>query len=245
MALTYNQKEIELLYQKWVRLGWMAAGTMFEQEIDIEGLIVETTHKAWQDGRLFKWFLTWLRDYNDLINIKRLLRILDEADTAVLGAALDIAMENGANPNLHTVTKRCKRKPRPEVLFTGMEEVFTFMEQEKKNCLPVYKKWGLYCTLLEFYDDARRTREWVLKNNANLALRALFGQNIRAEIIYCILRNANLAIKNLANKIGYAYSPVYNEIELLIKSGFVIRDIEHWHSLRLSPRTEAVLKVVS
>ena len=96
MALTYNQKEIELLYQKWVRLGWMAAGTMFEQEIDIEGLIVETTHKARQDGRLFKWFLTWLRDYNDLINIKRLLRILDEADTAVLGAALDIAMENGA-----------------------------------------------------------------------------------------------------------------------------------------------------
>jgi hypothetical protein len=245
MALVYDQKEINLLYQKWIRLGWMAAGNMFEHEIDIEELIVETTHKARQDGRLFKWFLTWLRDYNDLINVKRLLRILNKADTAVLGAALEIAMENGANPNLHTVTKRCKRKARVEVLFTGMEDVFAFAEQEKKNGLPVYKKWGLYSTLLEFYDDARRTREWVLRNNTNLAIRALFGQNIRAEIIYCILRNADLAIKNIARKIGYAYGPVYNEIELLIKSGFVTKDAEHWHSLRLSQRTEAILRLVS
>jgi hypothetical protein len=126
-----------------------------------------------------------------------------------------------------------------------MEDVFTFIEQEKKNALPVYKKWGLYCTLLEFYDDAKRTREWVLKNNINLALRALFGPNIRAEIIYCLLRNTNLAIKNISNKIGYAYSPVYNEIELMIKSGFVVQEKGQWHSLHLSQRTKKILNVLA
>jgi predicted transcriptional regulator len=81
----------------------------------------------------------------------------------------------------------------------------------------------------------------VLKNNINLALRALFGPNIRAEIIYCLLKNTNLAIKNIAKKIGYAYSPVYNEIEQLIKSGFVMQVKGQWHSLQLSRKTEKIL----
>jgi len=239
--MTCNQTEIDLLYRKWIRLGWMATEDVFEHEIDIEDLIVETTLKGRQDGRLFKWLLTWLRDYNDLINVKKLLRNLDKADTAALGAALEIAIEHGATPNLHTVTKKCKPKDRPEVLFTGMDDVNTFIEQERENGLEVYKKWGFYCTLLEFYDDAKRTREWVLKNNINLALRALFGPNIRAEIIYCLLKNTNLAIKNIAKKIGYAYSPVYNEIEQLIKSGFVMQVKGQWHSLQLSRKTEKIL----
>jgi hypothetical protein len=239
--MTYSQNEIDLLYRKWIRLGWMAAGEIFDREIDIEELIVETSIKARQDGRLYKWLLTWVRDYNDLINVKKLLRILDKADTAILGAVFDIAIEHGANPNLRTITKKCHRKVHPEVLFTGMEDVFTFIEQETKNSLPVYKKWGIYCTLLEFYEDARRTREWVLQHNTNLALRALFGPNIRAEIIYCLFKNTNLAIKNIAKKIGYAYSPVYNEIEQLIKSGFVMQVKGQWHSLQLSQKTEKIL----
>jgi predicted transcriptional regulator len=243
MTLTYNQNEIDLLNRKWIRLGWMVAGDIFEGDIDIEELIVETTVKSRQDGRLFKWFLTWVRDYNDLINVKRLLRIIEKADTAVLGVVFDIAMEYGANPNLRTITKKCPRKALPEILFTGMEDVFTFIDQEKKHGLPVYKKWGFYCTLLEFYEDARRTREWVLQQNTNLALRALFGPNIRAEIIFCILKNTDLAIKNIARKIGYAYSPVYNEIENLVKSGFVIREKGRWHSLQLSKRTEKIITV--
>jgi predicted transcriptional regulator len=243
--MTYNQTDIDLLYQKWIRLGWMASGDNFEDEIDIEYLIAETTHMARLDGRLFKWLLTWLRDYDDLINVKKLLRILDKTDTAILGAALDIAIEHGATPNLHTVTKKCMKKVDPELLFSGMNDVFTFVEQEMSNGLPIYKKWGLHCTLLEFYDDARRSREWVLKTNINLALRALFGPNLRAEIIYCILRNTNLAIKNIAQKIGYAYSPVYNEIEQLIKSGFIIHVKGQWHSLQLSLKTEKILKVMN
>lgn len=241
--MIYDQ--IDLLYQKWIRLGWMATGTMYDTEIDIEELIVETTVFSRQDGRLFKWFLTWLRDYNDLINIKRLLRIIYKADTAILGAALDIAIENSGNHNLRTLINKCKKNEHPEVLFTGMEDVFTFVEQETNNGLPIYKKWGLYCTQIQFYEDAKRTREWVLKNNQILALRALYGPNMRAEIMYCLLVNSNFAIKNISKKIGYAYSPVYNEIELLIKNGFVIKDKNQWHSLHLSQRTQKILSTLT
>jgi hypothetical protein len=125
-----------------------------------------------------------------------------------------------------------------------MEDVFTFVDQETNNCLPVYKKWGLYCTLVQFYDDAKRTREWVLKNNQNLALRALFGPNIRAEIIYCLLYNENLAIKNISKHIGYAYGPVYNEIMVLIKNGFIVQEKGKWHSLQLSQKTGRILKAL-
>lgn len=245
MALIFNQDALNLIDQKWVRLGWNVTQAPFKGEIDIEELIVQTTLAVrLGDGRLLKWFLTWMKDYNDLVNKKRLLRLLKNADTAVLGAVLDIAMKQGADWNFHTITAKCKPFKTPQVLFTTMADVFTFIEQEKNNGLEEYRKWGLFCTLHEFYEDAKKTRIWVLQNNPQLALRALLGPNIRAEIIYCLLNNTKIAIMTLANTIGYAYSAVHKEVEILVKSGFLVQSTGRSHLLDLTPKTKKLLQVM-
>src|SRR5512133_1816088 len=116
MDTTYN---IDTFYQKWIRLGWMATGNPWPEEVDPELLIVQTTHAARTDSRLFKWLLTWIRDNNDLINIKRFLRIITEADTAVLGAVIEIAIKETGNHNLNTILNKCSMNKIPELLFTG------------------------------------------------------------------------------------------------------------------------------
>lgn len=231
MDTTYN---INIFYQKWIRLGWMATGNLWPEEVDPELLIVQTTHAARSDSRLFKWLLTWFKDNSDLINIKRLIRILYKADTAVLGAVIEIAIKEAGNHNLRTILAKCQKKTVQELLFTGMEDIDTFVTQEKEKTHRIYTKWGLYCSMYEFYDDANRSRTWILEHNRNLALRALYGPNIRAEIMYYLLNHDFCAIKNIAQHIGYTYSSVYNEINILIKNGFINKTQDNWHSLRIN-----------
>ncbi len=241
METTYN---IDILYQKWIRLGWMATGNPWPEEVDPELLIVQTTHAARTDSRLFKWLLTWFKDNNDLINTKRLLRIITDADTAILGAVIEIAIKETGNHNLKTILNKCTTNKSPELLFTGMEDIETFVTQEKEKTHEVYRKWGLYCSMYEFYDDANRSREWLLEHNKNLALRALYSPNIRAEIMFYLLNHDNCAIKNIAQHIGYTYSSVYNEIATLIKNGFITKSSDSWHSLQITSRSLQMFKVV-
>lgn len=251
MTRTFNEQYIDEFMKKWCTLGWMAwTGDLYDGHIDIEQLIVETTHLGRRvdlhDGRVFKWFLTWVRDYHDLINAKRLIRLLPQADTAVLGAVLAIAIENGANPNLRTIIRKCKPHKTPQLLFTGIkDELGIFEKQEKAGGHKMYKKWGLYCTMLQFYDDAQRPRNWVLERNPILALRAIIGPNVRSEIIHALTIRPGIAIRSLAKEIGYAYSCVHNDVQNLIKSEFITSSAEGISLiLELTPKTQKLLRAI-
>ena len=107
--------------------------------------------------------LTWIRNYHDLINIQRLLHIIDNADTAVLGAIFDIAVQNGADPRFKTVLKHCKPKSTPEVLFKTGDEFGVYDSNQKEFARDEYLKWGLYCTMVDFYEDAMLDKKRILK----------------------------------------------------------------------------------
>ena len=113
-----------------------------------------------------------------------------------------------------------------------------------KNGLPVYRKWGLYCTMMVFYDDAALRRVEVLKKNPLLALRALVGPNIRAEILFYLEYKAGIAIRVLAQSIGYAYSAVYNEVAGMLKNGLLVQRSGRGHILFLSDRTRKLIKAL-
>lgn len=79
------------------------------------------------------------------------------------------------------IVNHCEPYKVPEVLFDSVDDFgaeFWKMNQ-KKYGKPEYLKWGLYCTMMEFYDDAMRTREYVLKNNPLLALRDKYGPTMK------------------------------------------------------------------
>lgn len=87
------------------------------------------------------------------------------------------------------------------------------MEEQKTYGKQEFKKWGLFCISIEFYNDAFRTREWVLQHNKQLALRVVFGANMRSEILYCLNTIRAIGIRKLSQSLGYAYSGVYREVE--------------------------------
>lgn len=88
-----------------------------------------------------------------------------------------------------------------------------------------FEKWGLYCSAIEFYDDAMHTRDFVLKRNTLLAIRALIGPNLRSEILFRLLGKSRIHIRLLAESIGYAYSAVYREVTQMVANGFLLVEV--------------------
>lgn len=221
MTWNYNREAVDECFNKWIRLGWVGTGEPFEGFVDPELLIIETTHSGRYEGRILKAMLTWIRNYHDLINIQRLRHFINTADTAVLGAVFEIAIKNGADPRLKTIIKYCKPNNNPEVLFKTGDEFGVYDNNQKEFARDEYLKWGLYCTMVEFYEDAMLDKKRILKKNPLLAIRALIGPNIRAEILFSLLNSSRIHIKALSTRLGYAYSPVYKEILSLASSGFI------------------------
>jgi hypothetical protein len=238
-------EQLTVIYRKWNTLGWRVNDEYFNDEIDVEALIAETTHAARFDGRLLKWLLTWFRDFGDLVNKKRLMHVIKDADGAVLGAVIEIAMQHGADNNFITVVKKCRPNKQPEVLQKGMEDVEIFIEEQKAAGKKEYKKWGLFCTMVEFYDDAVRTRESVLKNSELLAIRSVFGVNLRSELIYLLRKSSGLAVRRISKILGYAYSGVYQEVKCLVKNGLVEEEKGFSNIIRVSAKLEEILSLVA
>jgi hypothetical protein len=246
MEWIYDDNKIAVLYQKWARFGWMVSEPTYQGNVDLEELIAETTLAARHDGRLMKWLLTWFKDFGDLVNKKRLLRFIKRADTAVLGVAIEIAMNRGADKNFRTVLAKCKPQKPAEVFQKGMDEVTIYTDAQKKYGKKEYRKWGFYCTMIEFYTDALRGRGWILKNNRLLALRAVFGVNIRSEIINALERNTKgIAIQGLSKQTGYAYSGVYREVESLEINGLIKEDTGKGRILRLSDKMLNLIRIAA
>jgi len=221
MGWTYDPKYADEYYDKWIKLGWAGTGKPFKGFVDPERLIIETTHVGRYEGRLFKAMLTWIRDFHDLINTQKVIRYIDDADVAILGAVIDIAIQHGANPRLRTIIKRCNANKEPQVLFKAGDQFGVFDKNQREFSRQEYVKWGLYCTMLEFYDHAMFNRKFVLKNNPLLALRALIGPAIRSEILFQLENKTRIHIRALAHKTGYAYSAVYNEVMNMVRNGFL------------------------
>lgn len=241
MEWIFDPQKTEEYYAKWIKLGWNGTGDAYKGFVDPERLIIETTHIGRHEGRLFKAMVTWIRDYHDLINGQRLLHFIEEADKPVLGAAFDIAIkQGGANIRLQTIVKHCQPYKTPEVLFKGTDDLGVYEHNQKKYGKPEYLKWGLYCTMMEFYDDAMFTRNYVLKNNPLLALRAFIGPNMRAEILFHLENKTRIHIKGLADKLGYTYSAVYNEVMNMVHNGFLV--LENYGKAKVVFMNDSVFK---
>jgi hypothetical protein len=241
MDWIYSDETVNELYRKWNKLGWRSTQDIYKGEVDVEELITETTHAARYDGRLLQVLLTWCRDFGDLINNRRLLRFISQADTAVLGAILEITMHYGGYQNFIPVIKQCHPVKPAEVLLRGFEDIDIYMEEQKMYRKQEYKKWGLFCTSIEFYNDAFRTREWVLQQNKLLALRVVFGANMRSEILYCLDTIKEIGIRKLSQSLGYAYSGVYREVELFEKNGLIIEKKGRGRVIKLSDKMKRII----
>jgi len=97
--------------------------------------------------------------------------------------------------------------------------------------------------MVDFYDDAILVKRTILKNNPLLAIRALIGPNIRSEILFELENKTRIHIKALAQKIGYAYSPVYNEVMGMVSNGFLV--MENYGRAKVLIMNDSMVKYLS
>jgi hypothetical protein len=213
---------IDRLYDKWMSLGMGVNGMHYVMDIDLEQTIAETTHIGRYESRLLWVMLTWIVTYGDLINVSRMMHFLQIADTCVLGGILEIAVKNGGDKKLMNIVKKCNPKKVPELLFPQMKKHGFTYAQELAEARDEWKKWGYYSSEISFmYDAIPGDRMFIFKHHKNLGVRAIFGPNLRAEILYYLFKNTGTYIKAISKATGFAYFPVYNETKELIRNGLL------------------------
>jgi hypothetical protein len=216
------ETEIDQLYDKWMSLGMGMNGTHYITDLDLEKTIAETTQIGRYESRLLWAMLTWIVTYGDLINVSRMMHFLQTADAAVLGGVLELAVKHGGDKKLLNIVKRCKPREVPELLFPRMKKHGFTYAQELTEARDEWKKWGYYSSETSFmYDAILGDRMFIFKHQKNLAVRAIFGPNLRAEILYYLYKNSETYIKEISKATGFAYFPVYNETKELIRNGLL------------------------
>jgi hypothetical protein len=217
-----TESAIDLLYNKWMSLGMGMNGKKHVDDLDLELTIAETTKTGRHDSRLFWAMLTWIVTYGDLINVSRMMHFLKIADNAALGAIMELAVKNGADKKLLHIVHKCKPKETAEILFPRMKKHGFTYAQELTETKEEWKKWGYYCSEISFmYDAILGDRRFIFKHQKNLAVRAIFGPNLRAEILYYLFVNSGTYIKAISKATGFAYFPVFNETKELVRNGIL------------------------
>lgn len=214
----------ENIYREWRRLGIGFTESPIDRAVDIERLFVATSEQGRGDSRLISGMVAWLIHYGDLVCVRRLSEIMKPGNLAVMGGVIELVLARGGDERLLKVLARCKPLSVPEFMFPHLAQTGVEREYEKENAMPEFRKWGLFCSNLGSMEDAVFKRERVLRENMNIALRAVFGPTAKADIFACLLDRAKISIRQLSLTLGYSYKPVYLEVQRMMQNGLVLAD---------------------
>lgn len=216
------------LRKSWARLG-VAFDERFPRRgsIDLERLIMDTCVEGRGDPRLLFGMRGWLLKHYDLVNVNRLIRMVKETKaTAVLGAIIDSVLEHAPRSSLRYVRKYCRRARVPEFVFEEIAASKTMTRLNEEENLPVWKAWGLISREMESMEGAIAEKAFVLSHNQNLALRALFGSGMRAEILGYLMEHGEGNARQISLGVGQSYEPVYAELKTCEAVGLVKSEIQ-------------------
>ena len=212
-----------------LRTSWARLGVAFDERIsrkgsvDLECLMMDTCIEGRKDSRALFGMIGWLIKHHDLVNANRLIRMVKEArNTAILGAVIDTVLEHTPRSSLRYVRKYCKRIPRPEYVFEEIARSKVLQRLNQEENLPVWKAWNLISREMDTTEGGIAGKMFVLSRNYNLALRALFGTGIRAEILNYLVERGEGNAHQISQGVGQSYQPVYSELKLCEDVGLLM-----------------------
>lgn len=203
------------LRKSWARLG-VAFNEDFPRKgsVDLERLIMDTCVEGRRDSRLLFGMHGWLLKHHDLVNASRIIRMVKEAKaTAVLGAICDSVLEYAPRSSLRYVRRYCQHVRRPEFVFEEIAGSKAMQTLNEKENLRVWKAWGLISREMEAMAGAIAEKGFVLGHNRNLAIRALFGTGVRAEILNYLVEHGEANARQISVGVGQSYEPVYSDLK--------------------------------
>ncbi len=190
--------------------------------IDLERTLIETAHAGRDDSRLLFGMRGWLLKHHDLVNGTRLIRLVkSEKETAILGAIIDSVLEEESRSTLRYVKKYCRKAKTPEFVFNRIASSPVQSERNREENLTVWKRWNLISREMESSEGAIMEKPYVLKHNRNLALRALFGPILKADLLAYFLEYKQGNAHQVAQALGQSYEPVYHELQSFKEIGFM------------------------
>lgn len=215
-ALT--EKLVNFLWSQWSTLGLAGYANSETPSItDPEALLLLSTTIARHDSRLFDEILDWLRENESWLNLQRLRHLMREypcGEPTILGAMA----ERLTKENPHSKWKFLVRHipipadKEPEPMFLPAR---FFGEPE-----PVFQHWGWLRGPVEFRRMSQPPRTdqpaaFLFK------LRALFGNQARAEVMAWLLANELGHPAEIARQTGYFRRTVQLVLNELAASGHV------------------------
>jgi DNA-binding transcriptional ArsR family regulator len=200
---------------RWARLGVLFGGAPAPEPVDVETLLIDTVREAADHPRLFWVAASWLCVHHRLVNLRRLgqrLRALPE--TAVAGALLSLVDARVPGRPFRGLLAHCRpvRPPRP--LFSEVERSPVLRAKVARAAHPLFRRWGLLQDELALRPGSVRPTAWVLQHNPPLRLRALFGADLRAEIL-ATLRTEAMSVAELARRLGATYAATHEALSAL------------------------------
>lgn len=210
------------LFSMWSRLGVQFPA--FEpclQEPLIEELIAHTSLIGRYEPRLIEGMAGWIEKHGDLLNTSLMHKHISSGDSAIIGLLTDITHSKEAS-KFKSLGKYCVPKEKAEMLFFSAETSPVMKACAIENETEINRKWNLYYASLRIKTDAVLNRREVLKNNHNLARRALFGVVMRTEILNYLLLKGTSFPAEISNTLGYQYHRVFEDIHNLIRDGALV-----------------------
>lgn len=209
------------IHAKWRKLGVQSRMKPFSGVVDPERLILETILRLRMDPKMLSGMLAWLGEYGDLVNVKKLSAIAFNADPYLLAAVCECAVAHGADRRLSALCRK-KRPPRKKgFLYPAMRVSPAMAIHVKENADKIFSKWGYYVVNTAILENAVLPRRRILAENENLAVRAFFGPNTRADVFSALMGQKSLTIRRLSQIAGLSYKPVYAEVQNLAKNKLV------------------------
>jgi hypothetical protein len=215
-ALT--DKLVNFLWNQWSTLGLAGYANSAPPYIaDPEALVLLSTTLARHDSRLFDEVLDWLRGNESWLNLQRLRHLMREypyGEPAILGAMAERITKENPHSKWKFLVRHIPLSPdrEPEPMFLPAR---IFGEPE-----PVFLRWGWLRGPVEFRRMSQPPRTdqpaaFLFK------LRALFGNQARAEIIAWLLTHELGHPAEIAHQTGYFRRTVQLTLNELAASGHV------------------------
>jgi hypothetical protein len=243
----YLSSLLDYLWQQWSALGvaGYSAGKP-GRAVDLEALLLMTCTVGRHDPRLFDEMLDWLQLNGWLVNVarlKRILRVEKFAGESVLSAVAGFLAAGTEAPKWKQLAAISPKSVAMEPLFFGEDGEFLPVVGGAE---PQFAGYGLKRGALHLRELSQEFRP-ADTGTIVLQLRALFGVNVRSEILFYLMSHETAHPSQIAREGYYFERAVQGTLVDMSRSGVIQvratgREKRYWLKreewIRLLNRTE-------
>jgi hypothetical protein len=225
MTFRHELKErlLDFVWQQWCRLGVSGSSRMGNDWVtDPEPLLAFTSEVGRYDARLFDEVLDWLSKNGTWINTQRLTAIMKRDRVGcpkVVGAMAAWMCARDKSMKWRGIAKRNEADAHTseEFLFQAVPAgAMRVVEQPDRH----FEQYGL---IREVVQTRGMTQPVNMRDPANIIFRsrALFGLNIRADVIAYLLTAESGHARRIAELLGFNHMRVQSVLTALADAGFI------------------------